>query len=309
MTETQAIVVSAESEPEDEGVGAPRSLTSEAFRELRHNALFWASLVLIVVFVLMAMFPTLFTRTDPNEAILKLGNTPPSSSQWFGRDLQGYDVFARTIYGARASILVGVLATLATSLLGTIVGTFSAWYGGVSDAVVMRITDIFFAIPFLLGGILFMTTWPNKVDSPYLAVVGKVVAALSILGWPSIARLMRGSVLQVMPNDYITAARALGASPWRIIRAHIIPNARAPVIVVAMINLGAYISAEASLSFLGIGLVAPAISWGVAISDSLNYIRVAPWSLLFPSLFLSLAVLAFIMLGDAVRDAFDPKTR
>ncbi len=309
MTETQSIVVAAESDPQDEGVGAPRSLTSEAFRELRHNWLFWASLALIVVFVLMAAVPHLFTQTDPNRAILKLGNTPPSSDQWFGRDTQGYDVYARTIYGARASILVGVLATAATSFIGAFIGTLAAWYGGVTDAVVMRITDIFFAIPFLLGGILFMTTFPNEVNSSFFAVVGKVVLALSILGWPSIARLMRGSVLQVKPNDYITAARALGAGPWRIIRSHVIPNAMAPVIVVAMINLGAYISAEASLSFLGIGLVSPAISWGVAISDSLVWIRVAPWSLLFPSLFLSLAVLAFIMLGDAVRDAFDPKTR
>jgi len=223
--------------------------------------------------------------------------------------VQGYDVFARTIYGARASILVGVLATTATTLIGVVIGVVSAYYGRFVDAIVMRITDIFFAIPFLLGGILFMSTFPNTVNSSYLAVVGKVVLALSILGWPGLARLMRGAVLQVKPNDYVQAARALGAGPWRIIRVHILPNAMAPVVVVAMINLGAFISAEASLSFLGIGLVAPAISWGVAISDSLNYIRVAPWILLFPSLFLSLAVLAFIMLGDAVRDAFDPKTR
>lgn len=311
MTDTQALTAGTtpEDTPEDQSVGAPRSLTSEAFRELRHNWLFWASLVLIVAFVLMALVPQLFTRTDPTRAILKLSNTPPAADQWFGRDTQGYDIFARTIYGARASILVGVLASLATSIIGVIIGTLAAFYGGIVDTLMMRITDIFFAIPFLLGGILFMSTFPNTVNSNYFVIVGKVVLALSILGWPSIARLMRGSVLQVQANDYITAARALGASPWRVIRSHILPNAMAPVIVVSTINLGAYISAEASLSFLGIGLVAPAISWGVAISDSLNWIRVAPWSLLFPSAFLSLAVLAFIMLGDAVRDAFDPKTR
>ncbi len=308
MTETQALAVAAESEPE-EGVGAPRSLTSEAWHELRHNWLFWIALALILLFVLMGAVPQLFTRTDPNEAILRLGSTPPSSQQWFGRDLQGYDVFSRTVYGARASILVGVLSTLVTSTVGVVIGTVSAFYGGFIDALVMRITDIFFAIPFLLGGILFMSTFPNNVNSGYFSVVGKVVLALSILGWPGIARLMRGSVLQVKPNDYVQAARALGASPFRIIRAHILPNAMAPVLVVSMINLGSFIAAEASLSFLGIGLVAPAISWGVAISDSLNLIRTAPWILLFPSLFLSLTVLAFIMLGDAVRDAFDPKTR
>jgi len=309
MTETNVLAVGLEPEPQDESVGAPRSLSSEAFRELRHNWLFWASLILIVIFLLMAAVPQLFTQTDPSKAVLKLSNTPPSSSQWFGRDTQGYDIFARTIYGARASILVGLLASVVTSIIGVIVGTLAAFYGGLADTLMMRLTDIFFAIPFLLGGILFMSTFPNTVNSNYFAIVGKVVLALSLLGWPSIARLMRGSVLQVQANDYITAARALGAGPWRVIRSHILPNAMAPVIVVSTINLGAYISAEASLSFLGIGLVAPAISWGVAISDSLNWIRVAPWSLLFPSLFLSLAVLAFIMLGDAVRDAFDPKTR
>ena len=136
-----------------------------------------------------------------------------------------------------------------------------------------------------------------------------VVIALSILGWPGVARLMRGAVLQVKPNDYVQAARALGATPWRIIRAHVLPNALAPMIVVATINLGVFIAVEATLSFLGIGLTPPAISWGVAISDAIVALRTTPHILLFPSLFLSLAVLAFIMLGDAVRDAFDPKSR
>ncbi len=134
---------------------------------------------------------------------------------------------------------------------------------------------------------------------------------LAILGWPQMARLMRSSVLQVKPNDYVQAARALGASPARIIFPHILPNSVAPVIVVSTINLGVFIAAEATLSFLGIGLQPPAISWGQAISDAsgIGLIRTAPHMLLFPSLFLSLTVLAFIMLGDAVRDALDPKLR
>ena len=133
--------------------------------------------------------------------------------------------------------------------------------------------------------------------------------ALTILGWPSIARLMRSSVIQVKPNDYVQAARALGASPWRVIRSHILPNALAPVIVVSTINLGGYIAAEATLSFLGIGLQSPAISWGIDISSAIVGLRTTPHMLLFPSLFLSMAVLAFILLGDVVRDALDPKNR
>lgn len=310
MTDQTGIIVAEGAVAQEaDNVGQAQSLTQEALRELRRNPLFIISLILIAIFLVMAVFPGLFTSTDPAKATLKLSSTPPSADQWFGRDLQGYDVYARTIYGARASIVVGVMATLCTSLLGVIIGTLAAFYGGILDTLVMRLTDVFFAIPFLLGGILFMSTFPNTVNSGYWSVVSKVVLALSILGWPSIARLMRGAVLQVKPNDYVQAARALGASPWRIIRSHILPNAMAPVMVVSMINLGAFIAAEASLSFLGIGLVSPAISWGVAISDSLSLIRTAPWILIFPSIFLSLAVLAFIMLGDAVRDAFDPKGR
>ena len=298
--------------PEGGDASEARSLASDAWRELRRRPLFWISLGIIALFVLMAVVPQLFTRLDPTAASLSRGSDPPEftwDGAWFGYDLQGYDIYARTIYGARASILVGVFATILTSLIGVVIGTISAYYGGWLDSLMMRVTDIFFAIPFLLGGILFMTTFANDENSGYFLIVGKVVLVLAILGWPSIARLMRGSVLQVKPNEYVQAARALGASPWRVIRSHILPNAMAPVLIVSMINLGAYISAEASLSFLGIGLTPPANSWGVAISDSLTYIETAPHMLIFPSIFLSLTVLGFIMLGDVVRDAFDPKTR
>ena len=151
--------------------------------------------------------------------------------------------------------------------------------------------------------------FPNDLSTPLWQQVGKVVLVLGVLGWPSLARLMRGSVLQVKPQEYVQAARALGAGPIRIIRKHIIPNALAPVLVVSTINLGVYIVAEATLSFLGIGLVPPAVSWGVAINEGLKFLRTFPHIPLFPSIFLSLCVLAFIMLGDAARDAFDPKSR
>jgi oligopeptide transport system permease protein len=286
-----------------------RSLTQDAWRELRKNPFFWIASALILLFVVMAIAPGLFTQTDPTQAVLRQAREKPSASAWFGRDMQGYDIYARTIHGARASILVGVFTTTAVVLLGGLIGIISGFYGGWLDSLLSRVTDVFFAIPLLLGGILFMSTFPNDENSAYFAVVGKVVLALTVLGWPGIARLMRSSVLQVKPNDYVQAARALGASPRRIITSHILPNAMAPVIVVATINLGAYIALEATLSFLGIGLVAPAVSWGVAINEGIVAIRSAPHILLFPSLFLSLTVLAFIMLGDAVRDAFDPKLR
>ena len=310
MTEATTIEAAAEVASQHAmAEGGSRSLTSDAWRQLKKNPVFWVSIVLIAVFLLMAAVPQLFTQTDPTEAILKQARERPNANAWFGRDIQGYDIYARTIYGARASILVGVFATLGTVLFGVLLGVIAGFNGGISDTIVSRVTDIFLAIPLLLGGILFMASFPNTADSAYLVVVFKVVLALVLLGWPSIARLMRSSVLQVKPNDYVQAARALGASPLRIIRSHIVPNAMAPVIVVSTINLGVYISVEATLSFLGIGLTPPAISWGVSISDALVALRTTPHILLFPSLFLSLTVLAFIMLGDAVRDAFDPKTR
>jgi oligopeptide transport system permease protein len=310
MTEATTIEAAAETaSPRAIAEGGARSLASDAWRQLKKNPIFWVSIVLITIFVVMAAVPQLFTSTDPAAAVLKDARAKPSADAWFGRDIQGYDIYARTVYGARASILVGVFTTLSTVILGVLLGVAAGFNGGWIDTLISRITDVFLAIPLLLGGILFMASFPNDVNSAYLVVVGKVVLALALLGWPSLARLMRSSVLQVKPNDYVQAARALGASPWRIIRSHILPNAMAPVIVVATINLGVYISVEATLSFLGIGLTAPAISWGVQISDALVALRTTPHILLFPSIFLSLTVLAFIMLGDAVRDAFDPKTR
>ena len=292
-----------------EDVGEARSLGQDAWRSLRKSTMFWVSVALITLFILMALWPSLFTQTDPGFGDINKVREKPNADAWFGRDIQGYDIFARTIYGARASVIVGIVTSFATLFIGGAIGIIAGFYGGWLDAVVSRITDIFFAIPLLLGGILFMASFPNGQNTPYLLIVGKVVLTLTIFGWPSIARLMRSSVLQVMPNEYVLAARALGAGPWRIIRSHILPNALAPAIVVSTINLGGFIVAEATLSFLGIGLTPPAISWGVAISDALVAVRTYPHILLFPSLFLSLAVLAFILLGDAVRDAFDPKSR
>jgi oligopeptide transport system permease protein len=287
------------------------SLWGDVWIAMRTRPLFWISSVLIVVFVVMAAFPGLFTGKDPLYCDLNLARVGPSGQAWFGYDLQGCDVYARTIYGARSSILVGVFTTLLTALIGGTLGTFGGYLGRWIDTLLSRTADVFFAIPLLLGGIIILYTFKTDYESPYLLVVGKVVFALAILGWPNIYRLMRSAVLQTKPSEYVLAAKALGASPLRVVTSHIVPNSLAPVIVFSTIDLGAYIATEATLSFLGIGLRPPAISWGLAISDAsaIGYIRSAPHMLLFPSLFLSLTVLAFIMLGEVVRDAMDPKGR
>jgi oligopeptide transport system permease protein len=296
---------------------APRSLWSDAWYEMRRRPLFWISSALIVLVLLMAAFPSLFTSKDPGYCQLILSRQPPNAEHLFGTDVQGCDVYARTVYGARASVLVGVLTTLCVATIGIIVGVVSGYFGGWVDTILSRVGEIFFAIPMLLGGIVILYSLPSPKDPNfnqtllYFLVVGKVIMALTVLGWPSLARIMRSSVLTVKPQEYVQAARALGASPVRVITSHIIPNALAPVTVVATINLGQYIATEATLSFLGIGLRPPAISWGIAISEAsgLGYVISAPHMLLFPSLFLSLTVLAFIMLGEVVRDALDPKLR
>jgi oligopeptide transport system permease protein len=303
---------SAEVAVANQGAVRGKSLWASAWGELRRNPLFWVSAALILIFVVMAVVPQLFTSVDPTAADLNRARQKPSlDGGLFGYDSQGYDVYSRTIYGARASILVGLLSTLVTTVVGGAVGLIAGYRGGWVDALAARIGEIFYALPLLLGGILFLFTFPNDINTPLIVQVLKIVAFIALLGWPNIARLMRSSVLQVKPNDYVQAARALGANNTRIVFSHILPNALAPVIVVATINLGAYIAAEATLSFLGIGLQPPAVSWGIAISDAsaIGLIRVAPHMLLFPSIFLSLTVLAFIMLGDAVRDALDPKLR
>jgi len=288
-----------------------RSLGANAWRDLRRRPMFWISLALIVRFLLMAIFPQLFTSKDPNFADLTKARQLPSEEALFGYDAQGYDLYTRTVYGARASVSVGILATAFTLIFGSAVGIIAGYRGGWLDSVIGRIAEIFLAIPIFLGGLLFLFTFPNDIDTPFAIAVGKVAFVIAILAWPTITRLMRASVLQVKPNDYVQAARALGASPWRIITAHILPNSVASVIVVSTINLGVFISLEASLSFLGVGLQPPVISWGNMISDAsgLGLIRAAPHMLLFPSLFLSLTVLSFIMLGDVVRDALDPRLR
>ncbi len=299
-------------------VAQARSLGADAWRALRKNPLFWVSATLIVIFLVMAIAPGLFTNQDPTEGVLGRSRQGPSGTHWFGTDGQGYDVFARTIYGARASILVGVLGMLGTLVIGSVFGLIAGYTGGLVDTLVSRGGDIFFAIPLLLAGIVLISSLREEthllgvpLPQGYFGTIFQVVLVLVLFGWPSIMRLMRSSVIQVKPNDYVQAARALGASPFRIIRQHVLPNAMAPAIVVSTINLGAYIAVEATLSFLGIGLAPPVVSWGVMISDAQVYVRSGAvlHALYFPAIFLSLAVLAFIMLGDAVRDAFDPKTR
>ncbi|MFF3008094.1 ABC transporter permease [Kitasatospora sp. NPDC057940] len=285
-----------------------RSLWGDAWRDLRRRPIFLISAVLILLLVVMAIFPWAFTDADPRKAdlihdYLRRPNwTDFFGAGWFGYDGQGRSIYARVVYGARASITVGICVTLAVTVLGGLAGMVAGYFGGAVDAVISRITDIFFGLPLLLGALVLLNAFTTRT-------VWSVVIALAFLGWTQIARVMRGAVLTVKQSDYVVAGRALGAGTGRLMFRHILPNAIAPVIVVATIALGGYIATEATLSFLGIGLQDPTISWGIDISSAQKVIRTAPYVLFFPAVALSVTVLAFIMLGDAVRDALDPKLR
>ncbi|MDK1476743.1 ABC transporter permease [Streptomyces sp. 549] len=291
----------------DPSPGKPRSLWSDAWRDLRRNPFFVVSAGMITLLLVIAFVPTMFTSLDPREADLagKYLQEPEFGSvfspEWLGYDGQGYSVYTRIIYGTRASIAIGVVVTIIVTVLGSLAGMVAGYFGGLVDTVISRVIDVFLGIPFLLGAMVVLVSFDPGVPM--------VIGALAIFGWTMVARVMRGSVITVKQADYVQAAKALGAGTGRILMRHILPNAVAPVIVVATIALGGYISAEATLTYLGIGLQPPTVSWGIDISSGKDQLRVAPHVLLWPGLMLSFTILAFIMLGDAVRNALDPKTR
>lgn len=288
----------------------PRGLLGDAWRDLRRKPLFWISATVIVIFLLMAAFPSLFAPGDAVNGSLSRSLDKASGDAWFGYDLQGRDVYARVIYGARASVVVAVLSVIGTLLVGGTMGIISGYLGGWVDTVLSRIADVFFGIPFVLGAIVILTTFNGSGASNSKAeIMGLVTISLIVLSWPVVMRLMRSSVLSTKEADYIVAARALGAGSGRIILKHLLPNCLAPLLVYGTIMVGSFIGAEATLSFLGVGLKSPVVSWGIMISDGKDFIRVAPGLVFFPAAFLVAAVLSFVMLGEAVREALDPKLR
>ncbi|MBC8093175.1 MAG: ABC transporter permease, partial [Pseudonocardia sp.] len=274
----------------------PRSLTSDAWHDLRRRPLFIISAVLIAILLVIAMFPQLFTSVDPSAGLLERSRQAPSADGIFGYDALGRDVFARAIYGARVSIVVGVLATVLTVLIGGVLGLISGFAGGRVDSIISRFADVFFGLPFVLGAIVILSTFRETVGNNPIGISAIVIATMAALGWPVVMRIMRSAAIAARSQDYVKAARGLGASPWRIIVKHMLPNCVAPVLVYATISLGAFIGAEATLSYLGIGLRDPVVSWGVMISEAQTSLRVAPTLLLFPGAFLIVTVLAFVML-------------
>jgi oligopeptide transport system permease protein len=269
---------------------------------LSRRPLFWLAFSIAAVLVLVAIAPGAFAgwfgHGDPLACNLADSARGPGNGHPFGFDIQGCDVYANVVYGARDSISIGLLVTALSLLVAVPLGCLAGYYGRLIDALLSRVADIFFGFPFLLGAVVILSTFR-------LRDVASVSVTLALFVWPVLARLMRASVLQVKQLEYVQAARSLGASDLRIIRHHILPNAIAPVIVISTITIGSVIAAEAALTFLGVGLQYPAISWGLQLAQAQTNFQQHPHLLIFPGLFLSATVFSFILLGETLQNALD----
>jgi oligopeptide transport system permease protein len=274
----------------------------DTWRELRGRPKFVVAAALILFVVVVAMFPSWFTGIDPSYGDPSQSLLSPSAAHWFGTDLQGHDIYARTVYGARASLMVGLGSTLLVFVVGGALGALAGFYGGWIDAVVSRITDVFFGLPLLLAAIVIMGVMHHRR-------VWTVIAILALFGWPGIARVARSAVLEVRGSDYVLAAKALGLRNFQILVRHALPNALGPVFAVATLAFGVFIVTEASLSYLGVGLPTSVVSWGGDISLAQSRLRSGSPILFYPAGALAITVLAFMMMGDALRDALDPTSR
>ena len=302
MSESVATVEASDAASGPSGSGGG-SLWGDAWKSLRTNPIFIVSVLVVLMVCSWAAFPGLWTTISPDKCDLNINRQPPGDGHIFGTTIQGCDMYTYIIYGARPSIIIGVLVTVATALIGGILGVLSGFYGGWLDTVISRITDIFLGIPFLLGALSFLALLPDRN-------IWTVMFVLIVLSWTSFTRIVRGSVISLRDQDFIEAARALGASNSRIILKHIVPNSVSPMIVLSTLYVGINVSAEATLTFLGVGLQQPTISWGVTVAEG-EGLAVAgyPHLLIFPCIALIITVLSFVLLGDVLRDALDPRGR
>jgi peptide/nickel transport system permease protein len=298
--------------PGDEGEPVARiqgrSTWQLAWARLRRDRAAVISFVVIVVIILVAIFAPIFatiTGHGVNEQFRTTGLSPdgipigPNSSFWLGTDDQGRDILVRIAYGARVSLFVGVVATLITVAIGAILGLAAGYMGGIVDTIIARLVDLILSLPYLLFAISLVS-----ISKPGLRIV---IIVIALFGWAAVARIVRGQVLSIREKEYIEAARSLGASTWRIMFVDILPNVTAQLIVYATLLIPVSIVAEASLSFLGLGIPPPTADWGQMLAEAESVYQQAWWFLVFPGLALLVTTLAFNILGDGVRDALDPR--
>ena len=270
-------------------------------RALRGDARAWFGVSVIVLIVLLAVLAPLVSLHDPLRIDLVNQLQGPSLSHWLGTDIQGRDVWARLVYGARVSLSAGIVSQAIALAIGLSMGLIAGYYGGWIDELVMRLADVTLAFPTLLLLIAMAAALQPSL--------GVVFLTIGLVGWAGMARLVRGQVLVERQLEFVHASRALGARDTRIVLRHVLPSVVAPVLIAATLGVAAAIMAESALSFLGLGVQPPTPSWGSMIADGrdLNQLRNAPWTSLAPGLAIGSAVLGFNLLGDALRDALDPR--
>lgn len=277
-------------------------LWEDAWKRLKRNRAAVASAIFLVLLgVVSVLAPVLPFVPDPTVQDLAMGATPPSWTHWFGTDELGRDTFSRVLHGGRLSLLVGLVGTLVSLVIGVTYGALAGYRGGRTDEIMMRFVDILYALPYIFLVILLLVFFSRSLLMLFIA--------LGLVQWLTMARIVRGQVLSLKNQQFVEAARALGAGDARIVLRHLVPNTLGPVIVYTTLTVPAVILQEAFLSFLGLGVQPPDASWGTLVSEGARVLALFPWLVIFPGAALALTLLCFNFLGDGLRDALDPQDR
>ncbi|MDP4144316.1 MAG: ABC transporter permease [Bacillota bacterium] len=273
----------------------------DVWRRFRKNKLAMSGLIFVVFITLMAIFGPMLSRYNYYAQDFSIANQGPSAQHWFGTDKFGRDIFVRILYGARISLTVGYVASILNLLIGVLYGGIAGYFGGKVDNIMMRIIDILYSIPMMIYVILIMVVVGSGLKS--------IIIAIAIAFWLTMARIVRGQIISLKEQEFVLAAKTLGASSMRILLRHLIPNAMGPIIVTLTLSVPDAIFTESFLSFIGLGISAPQASWGTLASEALDSYQLYPTQLFFPAIAICLTMLAFNFLGDGLREALDPKMR
>lgn len=291
-----------EEEKNSENIVRPsETFLKDAWRRLKENKLAMAGLAFVIFITVVAVLGTMFSKYNYYSQDFKMANLSPSAEHWFGTDKFGRDIFIRVLYGARISLTVGYVASLLNIFIGILYGGIAGYFGGRVDNIMMRIVDILYAVPMMIYVILLMVVLGAGLKS--------IIIALAISYWLTMARIVRGQIMALKENEFVLAARTLGAKPMNIILKHLIPNSMGSIIVTLTLTVPDAIFTESFLSFIGLGVSAPKASWGTLASEALGGMQLYPYQLIFPALAICFTILAFNFLGDGLRDALDPKMR
>lgn len=293
----------SQQEKDSERIARP-SMTywQDVWRRFKANKVAMGSAYFLLLLVLTAVFGPYLSQYSYSDQNLMMANQLPSAQHWFGTDAHGRDLFVRVLYGARISLTVGLVASVINLVIGVLYGGISGYFGGKIDNIMMRAIDILYTIPMTLYVILLMVVFGK-------GGLGSILIALGLVYWIGMARIVRGQILSLKEQEYVMAAKTLGASDLRILIRHLIPNTMGPIIVTLTMSIPTAIFTEAFLSFIGLGVSAPMASWGVLANDALASLSIFPHLLFFPALAISVTMLAFNFLGDGLRDALDPRMR